>query len=63
MEETTVSLCKIWGEGFTAVPMKNDVFWDVTTCGSCKLRRFGGTYRLRHEGDKNRRARNNVSSK
>jgi hypothetical protein len=23
--------------------MKNDVFWDVTPCGSCKNRRFGGT--------------------
>jgi hypothetical protein len=22
--------------------MKNCVFWDVTTCGSCKNRRFGG---------------------
>jgi hypothetical protein len=21
--------------------MKNDVFWDVTLCGSCKNRRFG----------------------
>jgi hypothetical protein len=24
-------------------------------CGSCKNRRFGGTYRLNHQGDKNRR--------
>jgi hypothetical protein len=23
--------------------MKNGVFWDVTRCGSCKNRRFGGT--------------------
>jgi hypothetical protein len=23
--------------------MKNDVFWDVSPCGSCKNRRFGGT--------------------
>jgi hypothetical protein len=23
--------------------MKNVVYWDVTTCGSCKNRRFGGT--------------------
>jgi hypothetical protein len=23
--------------------VKNDVFWDVTPCGSCKNRRFGGT--------------------
>jgi hypothetical protein len=22
---------------------KNGVFWDVTPCGSCKSRRFGGT--------------------
>jgi hypothetical protein len=26
--------------------MKNGVFWDVTRCGSCKNRRFGGTWRL-----------------
>jgi hypothetical protein len=23
--------------------LKNGVFWDVTLCGSCKNRRFGGT--------------------
>jgi hypothetical protein len=23
--------------------MKTGVFWDVTSCGSCKNRRFGGT--------------------
>jgi hypothetical protein len=23
--------------------IKNGVFWDVTPCGSCKNRRFGGT--------------------
>jgi hypothetical protein len=28
---------------FMAVTMKNGVFWDVTPCGSCKNRRFGGT--------------------
>jgi hypothetical protein len=38
----------------TAVTMKNGVFWDVTPCGSCKTRRFGGTWRLLHQGDKNR---------
>jgi hypothetical protein len=32
--------------------MKNGVFWDVTQCGSCKNRRFGGTWRLLHQGDK-----------
>jgi hypothetical protein len=30
-------------EVFTAVTMKNCVFWDVTPCGSCKNRLFGGT--------------------
>jgi hypothetical protein len=33
--------------------MKNAVFWDGTPCGSYKNRRFGGTYRLHHQGDKN----------
>jgi hypothetical protein len=32
--------------------VKNGVLWDVTPCGSCKNRRFGGTWRL-NEGDKN----------
>jgi hypothetical protein len=49
-------------EAFKAVAMKNAVFWDVTPCGSCKSRRFGGTYRLHHEGDNDRRAKNNVSN-
>jgi hypothetical protein len=30
--------------------MKEGVFWDVTTCDSCKNRRFGGTWRLLHKG-------------
>jgi hypothetical protein len=30
-------------EVFMAVTMKNGVFWDVTLCGSCKNRSFGGT--------------------
>jgi hypothetical protein len=30
-------------EVFTAVTMKNAVFWDVTPCRSCVNRRFGGT--------------------
>jgi hypothetical protein len=32
--------------------VKNGVFWVVTPCGSCKNRRFGGNWRLLHEGDK-----------
>jgi hypothetical protein len=42
--------------------MKNSVFWDVTPSDSCKNRSFGRTCRLHHQGDKNQRARNNVSS-
>jgi hypothetical protein len=38
---------------FTAVTMKNGVFWDFTSCGSCKNQRFGGTWRLLHQVDKN----------
>jgi hypothetical protein len=34
--------------------MKNGAFWVVTPCGSCKNRRFGGTWRLLHQGNKNR---------
>jgi hypothetical protein len=33
--------------------MKNGVFWDVTSYGSCKNRRFRVTYRLLHQVDKN----------
>jgi hypothetical protein len=29
--------------GETLLSAKNCVFWDVTPCGSCKNRRFGGT--------------------
>jgi hypothetical protein len=39
-------------EVFLAVTMKNGVFWDVTPCGSCKNRRFGGTQRP-YQDDKN----------
>jgi hypothetical protein len=42
--------------------MKNAAFLDLPPCCSGKNQRFGGTYRLRHQDDKNRRARNNVSS-
>jgi hypothetical protein len=41
-------------EVFTVVTMKNGVFWDVTPSGFCKNRRFGGTERLLHQGDKSR---------
>jgi hypothetical protein len=48
-------------EVFTAVAMKNAVFWDVTPSGSWKNRRFGGTKPLHHQGDKNRWTRNKVA--
>jgi hypothetical protein len=40
--------------------MKNAVLWDVTLCGLCRNRRFGGTERLHHNANKNRWTRNNV---
>jgi hypothetical protein len=39
-------------EIFTAVAMKNAVFWDVALCRSCVNWRLGGTYRLRLQGRK-----------
>jgi hypothetical protein len=35
-----------------AVTKTSAVFWDVTACGSCKNRRFEGTYRLYHQGER-----------
>jgi hypothetical protein len=32
--------------------MKNGVFWVVTPCGSCKNRRFEGTWHLLRQGEK-----------
>jgi hypothetical protein len=64
LSPSTVSIVRhtvVGFEVFTAVIMKNAVFWDVTLCGSCKNRRFGGTYRLHQQGDKNRRASNDGS--
>jgi hypothetical protein len=60
--QSSAGQCYVRFEVFTAVTMKNVVFWDVTPSGSCENRRFGESYQLRHQGDKNRRARNNVSS-
>jgi E3 ubiquitin-protein ligase DOA10 len=39
----SISMNYVKFEVFTAVTMKNGVFWDVTLCGSCKNRRFGRT--------------------
>jgi hypothetical protein len=42
--------------------LKNAVLWDVMLCASYKNRHFRGTYCLCHQGEKNERARNNISS-
>jgi hypothetical protein len=41
--KNTTVYCFVRFEVFTAMTMKNGIFWDVTPCGSCKNRRFGGT--------------------
>jgi hypothetical protein len=37
-----VTQCVVW-QNITLNGIKNGVFWDVTLCGSCKVRRLGGT--------------------
>jgi hypothetical protein len=39
---------KVGFEAFTAVSMKNVIFWDAMPCGSCENRRFGRTCLLNH---------------
>jgi hypothetical protein len=41
--------CYVRFNTFTAVTLKNAVFWDVTLCDSCRKRRFGGIYRLHYQ--------------
>jgi hypothetical protein len=41
--QSTAGSCYVRSEVFKAVTMKNGVFSDVTLCGSCKNRSFGGT--------------------
>jgi hypothetical protein len=41
--------------------IKNSVLWDVRPCGSCENWRFGGTYLIHHQGDKNRWTWKNIS--
>jgi hypothetical protein len=42
-QKTTEYFLFVRIEVFTAVTMKNCVFWDLTPCGFCKNLRFGGT--------------------
>jgi hypothetical protein len=53
-EESSASFVRVTRIGKLGTILKNGVFWVVTPCGSCKNRRFGGTWRLLHQGDKNR---------
>jgi hypothetical protein len=48
-------------EFFTAVTMKNTVFWHMVPCRSCVNRRFWGTYRLHLQGIKIRERGTSVS--
>jgi hypothetical protein len=54
-------LTELYPSNGTISDVKNVVFWDVMMCGSCENRRFGGTYRLHHQSDKNWQARYNVA--
>jgi hypothetical protein len=42
--------------------VKRIVFLDLTLSISCQNRRFGVAYHLHHQGRKNQRIRNNISS-
>jgi hypothetical protein len=39
-------------EVFTAVTMKNAIFWDVMPCGSCKNQSLRGMQRLHPQGER-----------
>jgi hypothetical protein len=55
--QSTATSCDVKFEVFTAVTMKYAVFWGVMLRGSCKNRRFEGTYRLHRQGKKNEELR------
>jgi hypothetical protein len=56
--KTTLALTS--NKKHTSVTIKKAIFWDMTPCGCCKNRSFGGTYRLHNQGENNQQARNNV---
>jgi hypothetical protein len=43
MLKTTNKIVDVKFEVFTAATKMIGIFWDVTPCGSCNNRRFGGT--------------------
>jgi hypothetical protein len=40
--------------------MKNVFFWDVTPCGPCENRRFGGKYHFHLQGNRSRSRRDTI---
>jgi hypothetical protein len=58
-EPSRLMLCKIWG--IHGSDYEECCLLNVTPCASCKNWHFGGTYRLHHQRDKDRRGRHNVS--
>jgi hypothetical protein len=60
-------LYSMWDVGFevlTAMVMKSNIVWDITSCSPLKFNRsFGGTYRLHLHGRRISRARNQRESR
>jgi hypothetical protein len=54
-------IARVGFEVFTAVTMKNAVFWDVAPCRSCVNQRFEGTYCLQLQDRKIRERGTSVS--
>jgi hypothetical protein len=53
------SLFDVGFEDLTVVVMKNSIFWDITPCDPVKAnRRFGRTYRLNLQTQRESQARN-----
>jgi hypothetical protein len=51
-KQRTYHLYYVRFEVFTAMTIKNAVFWDVTPCRSCMNRHLGETYRIHLQGIK-----------
>jgi hypothetical protein len=45
LEDLNASIIRVTRIGELGTRLKNGVFWDVMPCGSCRNRRFGGTYK------------------
>jgi hypothetical protein len=58
-----VAVSKVQTTSKCNILVKNVVYCDVTPCGSCKNRYFGGTYLRLNQNGKNQRARKIVSNR